>query len=266
MSWTVTFSEAVTGVTTSNFSCRLGAVGVAVGDGRVGVRERLGGDRVDRLGNWDARLEIPSAGTIVDLAGNALGGPPVNGPAYTFAPQPYSLFAADASCSKTGINVGGGSNTFGATHSNGAFIVAGSNNSFGTSDAGCSPNISGKGATPSGAAGASAPSSGPNNLPFPETYNQTTVCGQPGVHTGTTFTITNSSSGIYCASSAITFGSSNVTATVTLVAPSIQFSGSSLNLTPAYGDLLAYDTSTTLGNTGITFSGGSDVVPQRDDL
>ena len=202
-------------------------------------------------------LKIPSAGTIADQAGNPLAGTPVNGPAYTIAPQPYSLFAADASCSKTGINVGGGSNTFGAAHSNGAFTVSGSSNSFGTSDAGCTPSISGKNNT-FGRNGASTPSSGPNNLPFPETYNQTTVCSQPGAHTGTTFTITNSSSGIYCATSQITFGSSNVTATVTLVAPTITFSGSGLNLTPAYSDLLAYDTSTTLGNTGITFSGGND--------
>ena len=82
---------------------------------------------------------------------------------------------------------------------------------------------------------------------------------QPRRHTqGTTLTISSGTpSGIYCYTGSITLSESNLTATVTLVAPSITLSGSSLNLTPAYQDLLAYDTNTTVGNTGMTVSGSS---------
>jgi hypothetical protein len=148
---------------------------------------------------------------------------------------------------------------FWAAHSNGAFTVLGSYNTFGTSDAGCAPTVGGKG-NAFGRDSAAAPTAGPSNLPYPQTFDQTNVCSQPGAHHGTSFTITNGSSGIYCATSAITFGSSNVTATVTLVAPSIQMNGSGLNLTPAYGNLIAFNPSTTVGNNGVSIAanGGDD--------
>ncbi len=45
---------------------------------------------------------------------------------------------------------------------------------------------------------------------------------------------------------------------MTFVAPLIQMNGSGLNLTPAYGNLIAYDTNTTLGNNGFQLSGAKD--------
>lgn len=169
-----------------------------------------------------------------------------------------AFFANDASCSKAGISFSGSQNTVvGYSHSNGAFIVSGSKNTFGAADAVCTPVVSGSGNTFNGAG---APAQG-QSLAFPETFDQSTVCSQPGVHTGTTLTISSGTpSGIYCYSGSITLSESNLTATVTFVAPSIVFSGSSLNLKPAYQDLLAYDTNTTVGNTGFTVSGSSIVT------
>lgn len=168
------------------------------------------------------------------------------------------LFANDASCSKAGITFSGSQNTVtGYSHSNGAFVVSGSKNTFGASDAVCTPSITGSANTFNGAA---APAQG-QLLGFPETFDQSTICSQPGVHTGTTLTISSGTpSGIYCYTGSITLSESNLTATVTFVAPSVSFSGSSLNLTPAYQDLLAYDTNTTVGNTGFTVSGSSIVT------
>jgi hypothetical protein len=176
------------------------------------------------------------------------------------APPPKTvLFANDASCSKAGITFSGSQNTVnGYSHSNGAFIVSGSKNTFGPADAGCTPSVSGSGNTFNGAA---APAPGQNNLGFPKTYDQSTVCSQPGVHTGTNLTISSGTpAGIYCYTGSITLSESNLTATVTFVAPSITLSGSSLNLTPAYQDLLAYDYNTTLGNSGFSVSGSSIVT------
>lgn len=170
-------------------------------------------------------------------------------------PPKTALFANDASCSKAGITLSGSQNTVaGYSHSNGAFVVSGSKNTFGLSDAVCTPSVSGSQNTFNGA----GTPGHEQVLSFPETFNQSTVCSQPGVHTGTTLTISSGTpSGIYCYSSSITLSESNLTATVTLVAPSITLSGSSLNLTPAYQDLLAYDTNTAVGNAGLTVSGSS---------
>jgi hypothetical protein len=171
-------------------------------------------------------------------------------------PPKTALFANDASCSKAGITLSGSQNTIsGYSHSNGAFVVSGSKNTFGPSDATCTPSVSGSQNTFNGA---SAPAH-EQTLSFPETFNQSTVCSG-ATHTGTSITISSGTpSGIYCYTGSITLSESNLSAKVTFVAPSITLSGSSLNLTPAYQDLLAYETNTTLGNTGLTVSGSSIV-------
>ena len=170
-------------------------------------------------------------------------------------PHKTALFADDAGCGKAGITFSGSSNTVsGYSHSNGAFKVFGSRNTFGPSDAVCSPSISGSRNTFDGAG---APAHG-TSLNFPETYSKSTVCSQPGVHTGTNLTISSGTpSGIYCYTGSITLSESNLTATVTFVAPSIALRGSKLKLTPAYQDLLAYDTNTTVGRSGLTVSGSN---------
>jgi len=262
VSWKVTFTESVAGVSTSDFSLsNSGLSGTPLVTGVSGSGAVYTVTAATGTGNGTLALQIPGSGSITDLAGNPLTAAtfPMTGPAYTFVPQPYSLFAGDASCSDAGISVGGKYNVFWAAHSNGAFTLQGSYNTFGTSDAGCTPTVAGKG-NAFGRNSAAAPTAGPNNLPYPQTFDQTNVCSQAGAHHGATFTIANGSSGIYCATSSITFASSNITATVTLVAPSIQMNGSGLNLTPAYGNLIAFNTNTTVGNTGLTLalSGGND--------
>jgi hypothetical protein len=189
---------------------------------------------------------LVSAG-VVSAVSVAFAGSP--GP-----PPKTALYANDASCSKAGITFSGGQNTVnGYSHSNGAFVVSGSKNAFGPSDAVCTPSVSGSNNTFNGAG---APAHG-LSLDWPETFNQSTVCSG-ATHTGTSITISSGTpSGIYCYTGSITLSESNLTAKVTLVAPSITLSGSSLDLTPAYQDLLAYDTNTTLGNSGLVVSGSS---------
>ena len=263
VSWNVVFSESVIGVAASDFAVVAGgglggspAVTGVTGSGASYTVTASSGS-----GNGTLALNLSLAGSITDAAGNALTlGPQDNGPAYTFTQPAYSLFAADAACGSAGITVSGSKDVIGgATHSNSSYIVSGANNTFGNSDAGCTPNISGSGNT-FGRNSASAPSAGPKSLPYPEPYNAATVCSQPGVHTGTSISFTNGTppSGIYCYSSQITLSGNNVTANVTFVAPLIQISGSSLILSPAYGNLVAYDTSTTLGNNGFQMSGSKD--------
>jgi hypothetical protein len=179
------------------------------------------------------------------------------------APPPKTaLFANDPSCNKAGITFSGSSDTVnGYSHSNGAFAVPGSKNTFGPSDSGapCKPSVTGSGNTFNGAP---APTQDQNNLSFPETYSQSTVC-TGATHTGTSITISSGTpSGIYCYTGSITVSVSNVTAKVTFVAPKIVLSGSGLNLSPAYGDLLAYDTDNTLGNSGFTVPGSGVIIAQ----
>lgn len=264
VSWSVLFSEAVTGVSASDFQTVAGGgLGGAAVTGVTGSGQSYTVTASSGTGYGTLGLQIPATATINDLAGNALAGTPVNGPAYTFGTEPYSLFAADAGCSNAGITISGSKDIVGgATHSNGSYKVSGSNNTFGYSDAGCTPAVSGSGNT-FGRNGANTPSSGPNSLSFPEPYDASTVCNQPGAHVGTTFTFSgggSTPSGIYCASSQITLSASNMTANVTFVAPLIQLSGSSLDLSPAYGNLVAYDTNPTLGNNGFQLSGSKDDI------
>ena len=206
-------------------------------------------------GSGTLGLKIPSAGSITDQAGNPLAGTPVNGPAYTVVAPKTALFANDASCSAAGINATGSSDVVnGSTHSNGAYTVTGSSDTFGRLDAGCTPKVTGSGDT---FGGLSAPSACLNNEAFPETFSQLTVCAG-AAHTGTSISITSGTpSGVYCYTSSISLTASNLTATVTFVAPSISITGSGLTLKPAYQDLLVYGTSTTLGNTGVTLTGSN---------
>ena len=216
VSWNVTFSEPVTGATASSFATVPGgglggspAVTNVSGSGASYTVTASTGTGSGTLG-----LKIPSAGSITDQAGNPLAGTPVNGPAYTIVAPKLALFANDASCSAAGINATGSSNVVsGSTHSNGAYTVTGSNDTFGRSDAGCTPKVTGSGDT---FGGLSAPSAGPNNEAFPETFSQSTVCAG-AAHTGTSISITSGTpSGVYCYTSSISLTESNLTATVDL--------------------------------------------------
>ncbi len=70
----------------------------------------------------------------------------MSGPAYTFVPQPYSLFAADASCSRPESTSAAGTTCSGRRTATVPSLCR-QLQQFGTSDAGCSPSTRGRGAT-----------------------------------------------------------------------------------------------------------------------
>jgi large repetitive protein len=89
VSWTVTFSESVTGVAIANFSLVSSglsgspAVTAVSGSGATWSVSASTGTGTPS-GSGSLQLRLSSAGTIKDLAGNVLGGSlPVNGQAYT---------------------------------------------------------------------------------------------------------------------------------------------------------------------------------------
>jgi hypothetical protein len=174
----------------------------------------------------------------------------------------WAVFSHSTTCG-TGIITIPGSNQsiVGGVRSNGALTIPGSNNTLGTTIYGgpnnCSWTSSGSGNTYGGAA---SPTRDATNYDWPEpwptsaaeiaTYGITCNFSASSYSWGNNVTIP---SGTYCASTQISIPGSNVTGNVTLIAPKIQLSGSSIHLWPYYSDLLMDH----YGNTDFNIAGST---------
>lgn len=136
----------------------------------------------------------------------------------------------------------------GGVRSNGPLSVSGSNNTFGPTTYGgpngCNAAVSGSGNTFDGS---TQPVRDALSYPWPEPYFSSAPSGGVCDFTAASFgwsangTAANPKvipSGTYCASSQISISGSHYICTCTFIAPKISLSGSSLNLSPYYQDLL----------------------------
>jgi hypothetical protein len=184
------------------------------------------------------------------------------------------LFAGDTTCSHTGISIHVNNATMtdnGAViESNGALSVQLNTGTFGVTTYGgpshCAASV---GSTNNNSAtfdGALAPTPDWTTHAFPLTYSTTSICSQPGAHNGTNLTITDGATGIWCATGTITGSGSSISsgsAGLTLIAPQINLSAGTFNLTPYYQGLLIDQTGAnstlTLGGNSVSLAGVIDV-------
>jgi Flp pilus assembly protein TadG len=174
----------------------------------------------------------------------------------------WAVFSHNTACGTGIITIPGSSQTIvGGVRSNGALTIPGSNNSLGTTTYGgpnnCTFSSSGSGNTYGGAA---SPTRDATNYDWPEpwptsaaeiaTYGITCNFSASSYSWGNNVTIPSAT---YCATTQISIPGSSVTGNVTLIAPKIQLSGSSIHLWPYSSDLLMDH----YGNTDFNIAGST---------
>ncbi len=179
------------------------------------------------------------------------------------------VFAYDTSCTTNqALQISGSTNMInGVVHSNGAMHVSGNSNVLGPTSYGgpwnCSVKVDGN----RNQFSAGAPSLDRKFEPWPVDYRTNLpAC----TYRGSNFNFNRGTipSGVYCATGSITVSGNGVTGNVTFVAPNIQISGNSNNLTAYANGLLAYAVGSSCGGgTGGDhhWSGGDDHWSGGDD-